>query len=166
MTVESKTKPGDEHLLYRWGAAVAILVMLVGFSRTFYLKSFFGTPSLTPLVLLHGFVMTIWFALYGVQTWLVASHRIQIHRRLGIFGAFWAGVVLVVGTTTGIVGAKLGHTPGPPPLVFLVIPLGDMFVFGVLVITGLWLRNNRESHRRLMLLEPREYRRRGRPFRH
>ncbi len=152
MTIGTKMKPNDDHLLYRWGAVVAALVALVGFARTFYLKAFFGTPALSRLVLLHGIVMTLWVALYVVQTWLVASHRIHIHRRLGIFGALWAGVVLVVGTTTGIVAAKHGHSPGPPPLIFLVVPLGDMVVFGVLVSAALWLRNKRESHRRLMLL--------------
>ena len=152
MALETKTKQNDEHLLYRWGAAVAALVALVGFGRTFYLKAFFGTPTLTPLVHIHGLVMTLWVALYVVQTWLVASHRTHIHRRLGIFGALWACVVLIVGTTTGIVAAKLGHSPGPPPLVFLIIPLGDMVIFGVLVSVGLWLRNKRETHRRLMLL--------------
>ncbi len=152
MALETKMRSNDDHLFYRWGAAVAALVALVGFSRTFYLKAFFGTPGLSGLLLLHGLVMTAWVALYLVQTWLVASHRIQLHRRLGLFGALWAGVVLVVGTTTGIVAAKLGRSPGPPPLVFLVVPLADMVVFGVLVSVALWLRNNRETHRRLMLL--------------
>ena len=151
--------PGARHAgigrsFYLWAAVGAALIVFAGFARTYFLKGAFGTPALSPLLHTHGLVMTLWFALFIVQTWLVASHRIHIHRRLGIFGAFWAVVVLVVGTTAAIAAARLGRPPAPlpPPLVFLVIPLGDMVVFGTLVGIGLYFRNKREIHRRLMLL--------------
>jgi hypothetical protein len=132
-----------------WGV---VFIVLLGFAKTYYLKLAFGTPSLPPLLHLHGLVMSLWFALFVVQTQLVAAHRIDLHRKLGYLGAFLAASVLVIGTVTAITAARLGHTPGPPPLVFLVVPLGDMVVFGVLVGTGLSLRNQKETHRRLMLL--------------
>ena len=144
--------PRTTRHFYLYGGVAAAIIALVGFARTFYLKTLFDTPPLTPLVHLHGLVMTTWVALFVVQTWLVAAHRTQVHRRLGLFGAGWALLVLVVGTTTGIEGARLGHSPGPPPLKFLVVPLGDMVVFATLVGIGLYLRNRREVHRRLMLL--------------
>ena len=146
------TEPRTTGRFYIYGGVAAAAIALVGFARTFYLKTLFGTPPLTPLVHLHGLVMTTWVALFVGQTWLVASHRTQVHRRLGLFGAGWALLVLVVGTTTGIEAARLGHTPGPPPLKFLVVPLGDMVVFATLVGIGFYLRNRREVHRRLMLL--------------
>jgi hypothetical protein len=61
-------------------------------------------------------------------------------------------LVVVVGVATAIFAAKRGATPGPPPLVFLAIPLGDMLVFTVLVSLGLLFRRQRDIHRRLMLL--------------
>ncbi len=140
------------HLFYILGAIAIVVIVLAGFTKTYYLKFAFGTPALTPLVNLHGIVMTLWVVLFLVQTWLVASHRTHIHRRLGIFGAILAAAVLVVGTTTGIVAAKLGHSPGPPPLVFLVVPLGDMVIFGTLVSIGLYFRRKSDIHKRLMLL--------------
>ena len=152
MPTEERSIQDNDQLFFICGATVAALVALVGFARTYYLKTWFDTPTLTPLVHLHGIVMTLWVSLYVVQTWLVASHRTHIHRRLGIFVALWALVVLVVGTTTGIMAAKLGHSPGPPPLRFLVMPLGDMVVFGTLVLIGIYFRSKREMHRRLMLL--------------
>ena len=51
---------------------------------------------------------------------------------MGVFGALLAALVVVMGVTTAITAARLGHTPGPPPLVFLTIPLGDMLVFPAL----------------------------------
>ena len=43
--------------LYIWFAALMPLIVLAGFARTYYLKGFFGTPSLPGLLVhLHGLV--------------------------------------------------------------------------------------------------------------
>ncbi len=142
----------SQHRFYTFASWGVVAIVLLGFAKTYYLKLVFGTPGLSPLLHLHGLVMTCWFALFLVQTWLVATHRVDLHRKLGILGAFLAASVLVVGTITAITAARLGRSPGPPPLIFLIVPLGDMVVFGSLVGAGLWLRRHREAHRRLMLL--------------
>lgn len=152
MAVEQGTNRSRGRLFYVVGAALALFIMLWGFAKTYYLKTVFGTPEIRPLVQVHGFIMTLWFTLFLVQCWLVASKRVKLHMRLGIFGGFLAATLVGVGTATAISGARLGHSPGPPPLVFLVVPLGDLLIFSVLVGLGLYLRTNREAHRRLMLL--------------
>ncbi len=143
---------GAERRLYTWAALAAIAVVFAGFARTYFLKAGFGTPALSTLVHVHGFVMTLWFAFFLMQVRLVAMHRTDLHRRTGVVGALLAVAVLIVGITTAITAAQLGRTPGPPPLVFLVIPLGDMLVFALLVSTGLYFRGRSDIHKRLMLL--------------
>lgn len=138
--------------IYSWAAFAAVIIVFAGFARSYYLKSFFGAPQLSGLVHLHGLVMTLWFALFLVQVRLVATHRVALHRRLGYFGGVLALAVLAVGTTTAITAARNGATPGPPPLVFLTIPLGDMVVFAGLVSFGLGYRNRPAIHKRLLLL--------------
>jgi hypothetical protein len=96
--------------------------------------------------------MTLWFTLFFVQVRLVAIQRVNLHRRLGMFGAALAAMVVGVGTLTAITGARNGVSPGPPPLVFLTIPLGDMVVFAVLVSLGLAYRQRAMVHKRLLLL--------------
>jgi hypothetical protein len=96
--------------------------------------------------------MTLWFALFLVQIRLIAAGRADLHRRVGVVGALLAALVVVVGVTTAITAARLGHTPGPPPLVFLAIPLGDMVVFPILVGSGLFFRHRSDFHKRFMLL--------------
>ncbi|HSV71528.1 MAG TPA: hypothetical protein VLI72_15570 [Methylibium sp.] len=133
-------------------AVVVALVVFAGFARTYYLKPIFGTPALSGLVHVHGVVMTLWFALLIVQVRLVATHRTDLHRKLGVAGALLALAVVLVGVATAITAARLGHTPGPPPLAFLIVPLTDMLVFTLLVGTGLALRRRPAAHKRLMLL--------------
>lgn len=143
-----------ERRLYTGAAVAALLVVLAGFARTYYLKLAFDTPALPTLLHVHGLVMTSWFALFLVQARLVAGGRTDLHRRMGIFGALLAVAVLVMGCTVAIHGARLGHAPpgAPPALVFLAIPLADMLVFALLVGAALWFRRRSDMHKRLMLL--------------
>ncbi len=139
--------------LYRTAALLALAIVLVGFSRTFFLKFVFeAPPPLSLLTVVHGTIMTAWFVLFIVQTQLVAAGRVRLHRQLGIAGIVLAVLVLVAGTTTAIVGARLGHSPGPPPRVFLTVPLGDMAVFALLTGAGFLTRRRSDYHKRFMVL--------------
>jgi hypothetical protein len=55
--------------------------------------------------------------------------------------------------STAIAGAARGAAPpGIDPLGFLAIPLFDMAFFAGFVTAAVWLRRNKEAHKRLMLL--------------
>jgi hypothetical protein len=143
-----------DRLFYVLLAVVASLLVFAGFARTYYLKVYFEARPLPPLVHLHGFVFTCWFVLFLVQVTLVAVKRTDLHRRLGVAGGLLALLMLLVGVTTAIAAAKRGFGPpgGPPPLVFLTIPFGDILVFSILVGAGFYFRRQSETHKRLMLL--------------
>jgi hypothetical protein len=147
--IQSRAK---DRRLYVWAAIATALIVLTGFARTYYLKGVFGTPALSGLVHLHGFVMTLWVAMFIVQTGLISARRTDLHRRLGVIGGVLAGLVLVMGTVTAIAAAKRGGEGEPPPLVFLAVPLGDMLVFAILVGTALFYKRRPDIHKRLMLL--------------
>ena len=137
------------------GMAIAIIItVFAGFSRSYFLKSWYGTPELSRLVHVHGLVFTGWVLFFLSQTVLVASGRTYLHRRMGIGGAMLAGLVVIVGTAVAIHRAKTGVSPipGVPPLGFLAIPLFDMVVFAVLVSAAIYFRRRLEAHKRLMTL--------------
>lgn len=138
--------------LYMWAAIAAAAIVFAGFARTYFLKPVFGTPPLPGLVHVHAVIMTLWVATMVVQIRLVAMRRVNIHRRVGVAGAVLALLVVVVGVAVAIDAARRGRSPGPPPFVFLAIPMGDMAVFASLAGAGLYLRRKPEIHRRLMLL--------------
>lgn len=143
-----------ERLFFTGMTVVIVVTVFAGFARTYYLKSYFGAPPLSPLLHLHGVVFSLWLVLFLAQTVLVAANRTRLHRRLGVAGAVVAGLVVLVGTLTAIIRAKVIDVPpdSPSPLVFLVIPLGDMLVFAGLVGAGFYYRRRSEAHKRLMLL--------------
>jgi hypothetical protein len=133
--------------LFYGGMSLAfIAVTFAGFARTYYLRPLFHPAPLQPLLHVHGFVFTSWIVLMFAQTSLVAAGRTDIHRRLGIAGGVLAAAMVVIGAITGIV-----RTP-PTDLAFLTVPLGDMFVFAVLVSSALWFRRRIDIHKRLMTI--------------
>jgi signal transduction histidine kinase len=132
--------------------AIAALVF-VGFARTFYLKFWFDTPLLTKLLQVHGAMFTAWLALHYTQARLIAAHRIDLHKRVGIFGAVLGYTMFFVGVATAVQSAASGHQPtDAPPLVFMSVPFGTIVAFGALLTAALAMRRRADWHKRLMLL--------------
>jgi len=147
-------RPGGERRLYTLGAIAAIAIVFAGFAPTFYLKGVFAGPDLTTLKIVHGFVMTAWFALFLVQVRLVAAGRTMTHRKLGLLGIALAVAVVAVGLGAGIASARAGVTPLPelPPLAFLIMPVAEMVVFATLFTAAIALRRRSAWHKRFMLV--------------
>lgn len=146
--------------LYLLAAIIFPLIVLAGFARTYYLKGAFATPALPSLIVhVHGIIMTAWVVLFIVQVTLVARRRTKLHQQLGIAGAGLAVLVFVFGIVTALyAAARFVNNPSllpaadPPPLPFLIIPLGDMVIFAILISTALYYRQRLDIHKRLMLL--------------
>ncbi len=49
---------------------------------------------------MHAVVFTVWMGLFLAQVGLVAAHRVDLHRKLGIASAIFAGLVVAVGVLT------------------------------------------------------------------
>ncbi|HKB71331.1 MAG TPA: zinc ribbon domain-containing protein [Thermoanaerobaculia bacterium] len=139
------------------GASVAFLALVLWtFARTFYLKPFFHTPSLPLLLHVHGAVMTGWVVLLVVQSGLIVAHKVRWHRRVGVFGAVWAGLVVVFGSVTTLHAAARevrNHTAfAGSQIVITSLDLVQMVLFAGLVGLAVRLRRRTDYHKRLMLL--------------
>lgn len=136
------------------GAALGILVVvLAGFSVDLDLLR--DMSGLSALVRVHGLVMFAWIALFVIQTLLVARHRIDWHRRLGIFGTALAAAVVIADSATVMVAVRLGGKhlpPGLPVPLFVAFSTFDLLTFAILVSSAIALRGRSAWHKRLMLL--------------
>jgi hypothetical protein len=135
----------------------AACTIVVGFSRTYFLKEFTGSHPLPLFVHVHAAIFTSWLLLFVAQTALVARGRLDLHRRLGVAGAVLAATMLIVGVGTAIASAKIGYRgiPGqefPNAEGFLLVSLRDIAVFSTFVGLGLWRRASPPVHKRLMLV--------------
>lgn len=140
--------------LARWfyvGAAMAALItVFVGFAPSFYLRSP-TKPGLSLRVASHGVLFSSWILLFLAQTGLVATRRVELHRRLGLVAAIVAATMVATGPLMALALARRGQ-PGRDPLGFMFVILVDLFFFAMFVGAGIYFRRRPEIHKHCMLL--------------
>jgi hypothetical protein len=126
--------------LFFSGAAVAILVtVFLGFARTYYLAGVFRAPLPNLLVHIHGAVFSLWILLLITQTSLIASDRVDIHRRVGLFGFGLACLMVILGLMAATDSLARHFAPGEAGAgvkAFYAVPVADMVVFSTLIYFG------------------------------
>ena len=139
-----------------YGLVAWVLVALVvaGFARTFYLRAWFDVPPITLLLQLHGLLFSAWFALYVVQTRLIAANNVRAHMKLGIAGVVLAALVVAVGLVTTVASASAPRMRpmGMSSPQFVLVPLVAILTFGALVAAAVSYRHRPAVHKRLMTL--------------
>jgi hypothetical protein len=148
----------------RYFLALALLllaIVLIGFGRTFFARALFDVPPIPWYSYLHASLLTSWFLLLVAQTTFIAAHRVDVHRRVGIFGAFIAaGVVITsLGMLLGLparvnAGIFFSETPFDPITARFIVwtDLAALAIFTLYVSLALYLRRRSDLHKRLMLL--------------
>lgn len=145
--------------------SLLLLVVILGFGKTFFLRPFFDQPvflkELPAIVYIHGGIMTIWYVMLVVQSALVNVNNIKLHRTLG-----WG----LVGTAVLIIVSGLMVNAGVfPRLIALGVldPKNDglmrmaaslwtydqvaLVPFGLMVATAILKRKDMVIHRSMML---------------
>lgn len=128
------------------------LAILSGFVYNNVQKYLAGKFTYPWIVHIHAMFFVGWLVLFTWQSILVRRNQVGTHRRLGMFGAGLAAVMVVLGVMTAIITEQLkfGTPASDPP--FLSVMFGDMLVFGGLVSTGMLMRRSPAAHKRLMLI--------------
>jgi hypothetical protein len=139
---------------YPWIAIALALVIIAGFSRTYYFRFLSDLPPMTALVHLHGIVFTAWLALFIVQTRLIAAHRVDLHMKLGIAGVALAVILTVVSLWTVMVMAgKPGvRVTGLTNAQHTIVGLTTTAMFVAFFALGVANRRRGALHKRYMVL--------------
>lgn len=134
--------------------SIFVFIVLLGFSRTFFIpvsKGMFVRPL---VVHVHGGLFFGWTLLLFVQASLAATGRIKLHRKLGSVAAWLIIPMLVLGT---IVAARdtvhdFHGTDGEAALSFFYGELADLVMFGSLAGAAMLFRNKPDFHKRWVIL--------------
>jgi hypothetical protein len=154
-TVSSISRASGEHRYFSAVALAVALIVLAGFIPLYTLRILRHDPNLILLVHAHGFVMASWIGLFLTQTLLIAKHRVDLHRRLGVFGAGLALLVLLVGVPTLVhAAARKSHDVHSARFLWMLAAFDGiaLLVFAGLVGAAIFLRQRGDYHKRLMLL--------------
>jgi len=155
--VDPAASPRTSGNFFVWMAGLLLLINLIGFSSTYFLKEFLGTPELPLRTHIHGGIFTSWFVLFLVQTVLISRRNFKIHRRVGIVGSMLAIAMVISGLIMIYAGAMVFHDPDSGvslemTTTFVWINLVLLSAFAIFVTLGISLRQRPEAHKRLMLL--------------
>jgi hypothetical protein len=135
--------------------ALLLVTVLLGFARTYFLAGVFRAPLPNTLIHIHGAVFTSWMLLLIVQTSLVSARRVDIHRKLGLFGFSLACLMVILGVLAATDALARNFVPPGAPFdakTFYSIPIGGMLIFSTLIYFAYRMRQNPAVHKRLILI--------------
>ncbi|MEQ1494229.1 MAG: hypothetical protein ABL912_00520 [Novosphingobium sp.] len=139
----------EERFFFKLACSIG-LVLIAGFSIQLAAgRSSFAVP---PVYHLHAAVFFGWVALFLVQSFLVGSGNIALHRRLGWLSAIWVPVMVVLAVTITV--TSLRRTGGPfffDANEFLFGNCLGALAFGIMVGAAVRMRRRTDWHRRLMI---------------
>ena len=141
--------------------AAIFLLVVVGFARSFYFRGWATPPAsyidrpdwMSWTFIAHGVLYTIWLLLFAVQTVLIGSKRLPLHKRIGqsVYPLYFA--IVAMGLFVGYLGARYGFHAVPfDSITFSALPWLVILAFAVLGWAGLKERRDPQRHKRLMLL--------------
>ncbi len=139
----------------------ALACSMIALAAAGFLPSLLHTAGrrapLSRLAAAHGVVFSIWLGIFVVQARLVASRRIALHRRVGVAAGFVAALMIPLAYATCISMVRRGFDLSGDlrvehdPAYEVIFPLGDLFMFAVLVTAAIAYRQRPDMHKRLML---------------
>ena len=134
--------------------AIMIVTVIGGFWP--YFRAAGGGVARPWVIHLHALVFSGWMVLVLTQVSFIWLRRTDLHRRVGRIGIGYGVCVLVLGLVASVV-APLRHVASGEWTIdqaagFLILPLGDMILFGGLFTAGIVARRQPEVHKRYMLL--------------
>lgn len=143
----------DKYFYFSMSLLIAGIVVW-GFSHTVNEVLFHPAIPRPLLLWIHAVAFSAWVAFYILQSALVRTRNVKLHRRLGWFGAGLAGVMVLLGFAIAVIMGRFDkhvlHITDADQ--FLSVPFGDMIVFAVCVGLAIGWRRKPDLHRRMLFI--------------
>ncbi len=129
-------------------------VVVYGFSHTVDENLIHPTAPRPFILYIHAAVFTGWLFFFILQSALVRTRKVRLHRKFGWFGAALGVAIPIVGVATAVAMTRfnISHRRLPDSDAFMIVPLWDVTAFIVPFALAIYWRTKPEFHRRLMLV--------------
>ena len=142
-----------DHYFFSGTAWMMLVAVLVGFGPTYYLAGVFNAPLPSRIIHVHGALFSCWMLMLIAQNSLAWAGRVDIHRKLGIFGFGLACVMVVVGWIAATDRLVRGTAPpGVDTYFFYITPMTDMVIFATLIFFAFRARRDPPAHKRIIYI--------------
>lgn len=145
----------DRYFYFAMSLLVAVITAY-GFSRTVN-ANLFHPPKPRPVLLwIHGAAFSGWVLLFIVQSALIRTRNIRLHRSLGSLVAVLGALMVPLGIAVAIIMGRFHihqlHEAAAGYEAPLISPFYDMAAFGILLGLAVHWRRKADWHRRLILM--------------
>lgn len=143
----------DQYFYFFMSLLIAAVVVY-GFSQTAEQQLFHPIHPKPFLLSVHAAIFSAWIVFYIVQSALVRTGNVRIHRLLGWFGVALGIVMPIIGTITAVTMRRfdLRYADLARGAPLLRTALLDLTSFTIPFALAVYWRNRPELHRRLMLV--------------
>jgi len=149
----AKALPGRryDHYFFSGTALMMLASVLVGFGPTYYFVGMLRAPLPSPIIHVHGALFSCWMLMLIAQNSLAWAGRVDIHRKLGLFGFVMACLMVVVGWIAATDRLVRGTAPpGVDTYFFYIVPMTDMVIFATLIFFAFRARRDPSAHKRII----------------
>jgi hypothetical protein len=143
-----------EKYFYFFMSLVIAGVVAYGFSHTVEQNLIHPAVPRPVVLYFHAAVFGGWVLFYILQSALVRSNNVRLHRRTGWFGVALGMVIPVLGISTAVTMARFRilHFNATDAESFLMVPFFDITAFSIPFALAIYWRKKPEFHRRLLLV--------------
>jgi hypothetical protein len=143
----------DKYFYFSMSLLVAAVV-IYGFSHTVSQNLIHPREPRPVLLYIHAAVFSGWLLFFILQSALIRTHNLRLHRTLGWFGAALGAAIIFFGVAISVTMARFNTAVLHQPYAeaFMAIPLWDITCFTITFSLAILWRKKPEFHRRLILV--------------
>lgn len=141
-----------DHIFFPAISWLMLSTVFIGFAPTYYLAGLARAPLPSKIIHVHAVAFSCWILLLITQTSLVAARRLDIHRKLGIFGFLLACLMVILGIWAAVDMLVRGGPIGRDPKWFFAITIANILAFALLIPFAYRSRRDPAAHKRIIVL--------------
>lgn len=145
-----------DRYFYLGMALLIAAVTVFGFSFTINANLLHPAKPRPVLLWVHAGAFSAWVVLFVIQSALIGTRKVRLHRSLGILGAALGAVMVPLGIAISVIMGRFHihqlHEAASGYEAPLISPFYDMAAFGILLGLAVYWRRKPDFHRRLMLM--------------
>lgn len=133
---------------------LAVVLVVCGFGTTVNPNLLHADIPRPFILWIHAAAFSAWVLFFVLQSALVRTHNVRVHRSLGWFGAALGVFMVPLGITTAVIMArfKFHQLHQADASLFLSIPFLDITCFATFFTLAIYWRKKPELHRRLIFI--------------
>ena len=129
-------------------------VLVYGFSHTVNQNLIHPREPRPFLLYVHAAVFSSWLLFFILQSALIRTRNVRVHRTIGGFGVALGVAIILLGAGTAVTMTRFDtrvlHQSDAGP--FILVPLWDITCFTISFALAILWRKKPEFHRRLILI--------------